>query len=94
MAQTRGLEAGASAFVVSCFSDSGLAALREESKAPVLGIAESAVRTAMTLGQRIGILSILSNSIPRQTRYLGAMGVLDRLAGGPAVGIGCAGTGR
>lgn len=78
--QAKGLELGASAFVVACFSDPGLAALREQSRVPVLGIAEAAVLTAMTLGQRFGIISILSKSIPRHIRYLGAMGVLDRLA--------------
>lgn len=78
--QAAGLEAGASAFITACFSDPGLAALREQSKHPVLGIAESAVLTAMTLGQRFGIISILSRSIPRHMRYLGAMGVMDRLA--------------
>jgi allantoin racemase len=80
LAQARGLEDGASAFVVACFSDPGLAALREQSKRPVLGIAESAVLTAMTMGQRFGIVSTLSRSIPRHMRYLGAMGVMDRLA--------------
>jgi Asp/Glu/hydantoin racemase len=34
----------------------------------------------MTMGQRFGIISILSRSIPRHMRYLGAMGVMDRLA--------------
>ena len=80
LAQAKGLEAGASAFVIACFSDPGLAALREQSNVPVLGIAEAAVLTAMTMGQRFGIISILSKSIPRHMRYLGAMGVLDRLA--------------
>jgi Asp/Glu/hydantoin racemase len=75
------LEDEASAFVVACFSDPGLAALREQSARPVLGIAESAVLTAMTLGQRFGIVSILRRSIPRHMRYVGAMGVMDRLAG-------------
>lgn len=76
----KGLEADASAFVVACFSDPGLAALREQARVPVLGIAESAVLTAMTMGQRFGIISILSKSIPRHMRYIGAMGVMDRLA--------------
>jgi allantoin racemase len=80
LAHCAALEESASAFVVACFSDPGLAALREQSARPVLGIAESAVLTAMTLGQRFGILSILSKSIPRHMRYLGAMGVMDRLA--------------
>ena len=80
LAQAAGLEAGASAFVIACFSDPGLAALREQSARPVLGIAESAVLTAMSLGQRFGIVSILSRSIPRHMRYLAAMGVQGRLA--------------
>ena len=81
LAECARLEDSASAFVVACFSDPGLAALRERSARPVLGIAEAAILTAMTLGQRFGIVSILSASIPRHMRYLGAMGVLDRLAG-------------
>lgn len=84
----RSLEADASAFVIACFSDPGLAAMREQSTKPVLGIAESAVLTAMSLGQRFGIISILPGSIPRHMRYLGAMGVLDRLAGDVALGLG------
>ncbi len=90
LAQAAGLEAEASAFVVACFSDPGLAALREQSARPVLGIAEAAVLTAMTMGQRFGIVSILSRSIPRHMRYLGAMGVLDRLADDQALELGVA----
>lgn len=74
------LEDSASAFVVACYSDPGLAALREQSARPVLGIAETSILTAMTMGQRFGIISILSRSIPRHMRYVGAMGVMDRLA--------------
>ena len=80
LAHAAALEDRASAFVIACFSDPGLAALRAQSAHPVLGIAESAVLTAMTLGQRFGILSILRQSVPRHLRYLGAMGVMDRLA--------------
>ncbi|RVT86941.1 Asp/Glu racemase [Rhodobacteraceae bacterium CCMM004] len=78
----------ASALVVACFSDPGLAALREAQRVPVLGIAESAVLTAMTLGHRFGILSIGRASIPRHLRYLGAMGVTDRLAADLPIGMG------
>ena len=74
------LEDSASAFVVACYSDPGLAALREQSARPVLGIAEASILTAMTMGQRFGIISVLSRSIPRHMRYVGAMGVMDRLA--------------
>ncbi|SDX43380.1 aspartate/glutamate racemase family protein [Litoreibacter albidus] len=73
-------ENDASAFVVACYSDPGLAALREQSARPVIGIAEASILTAMTFGQRFGIISILSKSVPRHMRYVGAMGVMDRLA--------------
>lgn len=75
------LENEAAAFVIACFSDPGMHALREQSEQPVLGIAESGVLTALTLGQRFGIVAMLQNSIPRHLRYLGAMGVMDRFAG-------------
>lgn len=80
LAHCAALENDASAFVVACYSDPGLAALREQSAKPVLGIAEASILTAMTLGQRFGIISILSKSVPRHMRYVGAMGVMDRLA--------------
>ena len=76
-----GLEKEAAAFVIACFSDPGMHALREQSAKPVLGIAESGVLTALTLGQRFGIVAMLQNSIPRHLRYLGAMGLMERFAG-------------
>lgn len=76
-----GLENEAAAFVIACFSDPGMHALREQSEKPVLGIAECGVLTALTLGQRFGIVAMLQNSIPRHLRYLGAMGMRDRFAG-------------
>ena len=88
LAHCAALEDRASAFVVACFSDPGLVALREQSSRPVMGIAEAAVLTAMTLGQRFGILSILRGSIPRHMRYFGAMGVMDRLAGDEPLELG------
>lgn len=76
-----------SAFVIACFSDPGLFALREQSALPVQGIAESGVLTALTMGQRFGVVSILPSSIPRHLRYFGAMGVIDRLAADLAIGL-------
>ena len=84
------LEATAAAFVVACFSDPGMHALREQSARPVLGIAECGILAAMTLGQRFGIIAILPASIPRHLRYVGAMGVTGRLAGDMAIGLGVA----
>ncbi|MGJ8573276.1 MAG: aspartate/glutamate racemase family protein [Hoeflea sp.] len=90
LAHCAALEDQASAFVIACYSDPGLAALREQSARPVLGIAEASILTAMTLGQRFGIISILSKSVPRHMRYVGAMGVMDRLAGDMPLELGVA----
>ena len=80
----------ATGYVIACFGDPGLHALRDATDLPVLGIQESAVMTALTLGQRFGVIAILPGSIPRHLRALGAMGVLDRLAGDRALGLGVA----
>jgi allantoin racemase len=84
------LEDDAAAFVIACFSDPGLYALREQSRRPVFGIAECGVLTALTLGQRFGVLAILPTSIPRHLRLFGAMGVTQRLAADLSIGLGVA----
>ena len=84
------LEESAGAFVVACFSDPGMFALREQSRHPVLGIAELGVLTALTLGQRFGVIAILQSSIQRHLRYFGAMGVLDRFAADLPINLGVA----
>jgi Asp/Glu/hydantoin racemase len=76
----------AAGFVVACFSDPGLALLRERARVPSFGISESGVLTAMTLGQTFGVIAILARSIPRHLRNWGAMGVGSRLAGEVAIG--------
>src|SRR6188508_114569 len=70
-----------SAFVIACYSDPGLHSVREATKKPVLGISECGILTALTLGHRFGVIAILEKSIPRHLRYMGALGVTDRLAG-------------
>lgn len=81
-------DAECAAFVIACYSDPGLHSVREATRKPVLGISECGVLTALTLGHRFGVIAILRKSIPRHLRYLGAMGVLDRLAGELPVGLG------
>jgi Asp/Glu/hydantoin racemase len=78
----------AAGFVIACFSDPGLYSARECTAKPVLGIAECGVLTALTLGQRFGVISILAASVPRHLRYFGAMGVTARLAADLPVGLG------
>jgi Asp/Glu/hydantoin racemase len=87
----RSLREQAAAFVIACFSDPGLHAVREALAepvaTPVLGISECGVLTALTMGQRFGVIAILEASIPRHLRTYGAMGVRDRFAGELAIGL-------
>jgi allantoin racemase len=75
------------AFVIACFSDPGLYAAREATKKPVLGIAECGMLTALTLGERFGIIAILPRSVPRHLRYVGARGLEARFAGDRPIGL-------
>ena len=75
------------AFVIACYSDPGLHSVRESTRKPVLGISECGILTALTLGQRFGVIAILQQSIPRHLRYVGALGVSERLAAELPVGL-------
>ena len=75
------------AFVIACYSDPGLHSVREATRKPVLGISECGILTALTLGHRFGVIAILQQSIPRHLRYVGALGVTERLAAELPVGI-------
>lgn len=88
--QAAALEARAAGFVIACFGDPGLHSLRDQTALPVVGIQEAGIMAALQLGQRFGVISILPASIPRHMRSFGAMGVLDRLAGDRALGLGVA----
>jgi Asp/Glu/hydantoin racemase len=76
----RNAEKDYAAFVIACYSDPGLHSIREATRKPVLGISECGIFTALTLGQKFGVIAILQKSIPRHLRYMGALGVMDRLA--------------
>lgn len=84
------LESEASGFLIACFGDPGLHALRCQSALPVFGIQECAVLSAMMAGQRFGVISILAPSVPRHMRAFAAMGVAQRCAGDRALGLGVA----
>ena len=76
------------AFVIACFSDPGLFAAREITAKPVFGIAESGILSAMSLGERYGVIAILSKSIPRHLRYIRSLGLEARLAADLAIELG------
>lgn len=77
---------GADAFVLACFSDPGLHAVREAAGGrPVMGIAEWGLLRSLTLGERFGIIALSRASIRRQQRMVRAMGLHARYAGSRAV---------
>jgi Asp/Glu/hydantoin racemase len=80
-------ESDYAAFVIACYSDPGLHSVREATGKPVLGISECGILTALTLGQKFGVIAILRQSIPRHLRYVGALGLTDRLAAEVPVGL-------
>src|SRR5262249_23301295 len=75
----------ADAVVIGCFSDPGVAALRERLTMPIFGMGASSYLTAAVLGERIGVISVVSEAIPRHKRTVRALGLLDQLAGDIAV---------
>src|SRR5215475_3014522 len=81
----------ASAFVIACFSDPGLYSVREVTRKPVFGIAESSMLTALACGERFGIISILDNSVIRHHRLVRMLGLLQRFGGDIAIGVGIQG---
>jgi len=70
----------ADAFVIACYSDPGLEVCREVTIKPVFGIQECGVLTAMSQGDRFGVIALGDASIKRHLRYLRRMGVSERLA--------------
>lgn len=81
----------ADAFVISCFSDPGLLAAREAANGrSVFGIAECGLLTALTLGERFGIIAIVPASARRQQRYVRSMGLQDRYVGSLSVSMSAA----
>jgi len=83
----------ADAFVLACFSDPGLHAVREAAGGrPVMGIAECGIFRALMLGERFGVIALSPSSIRRQQRMARVMGVDSRYAGSWSVGASAAET--
>lgn len=69
------------AFVIACYSDPGLHVCREATDRPVFGIQESGILTALSHGERFGVIALGPASVKRHLRYIRQMGVMERLAG-------------
>ncbi len=75
------------AIIVGCFSDPGLAALRELFDCAVVGPFEASFHLAAQLGARVGVVTILESVIPMLDRLAWSMGLAVRYAGAAAIGV-------
>lgn len=73
--------------IIACFGDPGLQAFREALETNVLGIAESAMLNACSLGHKFSILSILARSKPSAENLIRQYGLQDRCASVRATGL-------
>jgi Asp/Glu/hydantoin racemase len=68
------------AVVLACFGDPGLAALKEVSSVPVVGMAEASILQACTLGKRFSIVTGGERWKPMLEEFVAGQGLSSRLA--------------
>ena len=69
------------ASVIACYSDPGLAEVREVTTKPVFGIQESAIHVATVQHNSFGVIALSEASKARHLIYIERLGQSDRLAG-------------
>jgi allantoin racemase len=67
------------AVIVYCFGNPALEAAKEAAGIPVVGLGEAAQVAAMPLGDRLGILATLSDTVARHWRKARALGTTAKL---------------
>jgi len=80
-------ETGADAFVIACFGDPSVLAMREVARVPVLGMAESSFYIAMSVADMFGIISTTENATRRHHRQVRELGIQSRFAGDTSIGM-------
>ena len=68
------------AVVLACFGDPGLAALKEVSKVPVVGMAEASILQACAVSRRFSIVTGGERWKPMLEEFVAAQGMASRLA--------------
>jgi allantoin racemase len=68
------------AVVLACFGDPGLAALKEVSKVPVVGMADASILQACALGKRFSIVTGGERWKPMLEEFVASHGLSSRLA--------------
>ncbi|WP_423918814.1 aspartate/glutamate racemase family protein [Candidatus Poriferisodalis sp.] len=76
----RAAAAGADAVFITCFGDPAVPAARELVDIPVVGGFEPAVATALNLGERFSVVTVLENVVPMISGLATRMGIRDRMA--------------
>lgn len=71
---------GADAVFISCFGDPAVPAARELVEIPVIGGFEPAVSTALNVGERFSVVTVLENVVPMISGLATRMGVRSRMA--------------
>jgi allantoin racemase len=75
------------AIIVGCFSDPGLAALRELFDCAVVGPFEASFHLAAQLGTRVAVVTILESVVPMLDRVAWGLGLAARYAGAAAIDV-------
>lgn len=78
---------GATAVVIACFDDTGLAEAQAVAGCPVLGIGQSAYVSALLLGLRFSVVTSLPVSLPVIEGNIAAQGFAGRCASVRASGL-------
>lgn len=71
---------GADAVFITCFGDPAVPAARELVDIPVVGGFEPAVATALNLGERFSVVTVLENVVPMISGLASRMGIGGRMA--------------
>ncbi len=77
----------ADAFIIACFSDPGIAQLRQSTGKNIFGIGECAYLAASAHG-KFGVISILEESVQRHRQYIQQLGLAGHLASDEALNLG------
>ncbi|MET9862643.1 aspartate/glutamate racemase family protein [Streptomyces smyrnaeus] len=75
---TRAADAGADGVFIACAGDPGVHAAREKVDIPVMGGFQPALLTALSLGHRVGVISVLSSVLPLFHELIRHEGLGDR----------------
>ena len=83
----RAVAQGSDIIAIACFDDTGMAAVRQAVRVPVIGIGQSAFLQAMALGRRFSVVTTLAVSVPVIEANLAYCGVAAACARVRASGV-------